>query len=172
MDQPSDPMRLDVALTERLQDYAAARGIDLQEAFETALGECRSAPRDGEELGTTRRVHGIAPLESLFHRRCDHGASPPEEVVAAGRSPCTGSTIHVGQSYLLTATRGPDRCSERGVPSDCPHRSIKPRPRRLATGRTAMDVRHTFICRYFACFLRQALHRRSRRFERSLGFSP
>jgi len=38
MDQPSDPMRLDVALTERLQDYAAARGIDLQEAFETALG--------------------------------------------------------------------------------------------------------------------------------------
>jgi hypothetical protein len=52
MDQPSDPMRLDVALTERLQDYAAARGIDLQEAFETALGECRSAPRDGEDLGT------------------------------------------------------------------------------------------------------------------------
>jgi len=38
MDQPIDPVRLDVALTERLQDYAAARGIDLQEAFETALG--------------------------------------------------------------------------------------------------------------------------------------
>jgi len=36
VDQPNDPIRLDAALTEWLQDYAAARGIDLQEAFETA----------------------------------------------------------------------------------------------------------------------------------------
>jgi hypothetical protein len=30
MDEPSDPMSLDVALTERLQHYAAARAIHIQ----------------------------------------------------------------------------------------------------------------------------------------------
>jgi hypothetical protein len=38
VDQTSNPIKLDVALTERLQDYAAARGVNLQEAYEMAPG--------------------------------------------------------------------------------------------------------------------------------------
>jgi len=38
MEETSDAMKIDAALTERLQDYAKERGVGLQEAFETALG--------------------------------------------------------------------------------------------------------------------------------------
>jgi hypothetical protein len=68
MDQPSDAIKLDVALTERLQDYAAGRGIDLQEAFETALGL-------GLELCASESMRLEDRVRTLERRLADlHGA--------------------------------------------------------------------------------------------------
>ena len=38
MEETSEAMKIDAALTERLQDYAKERSVSLQDAFETALG--------------------------------------------------------------------------------------------------------------------------------------
>jgi hypothetical protein len=38
MDPMTDPLKIDASLTERLQDYASERGLDLQEALAIALG--------------------------------------------------------------------------------------------------------------------------------------
>jgi hypothetical protein len=64
MDQASDPIKLDAALTERLQDYATERGVDLQEAFETAMGL-------GLELCASESARLEARVRTLEQRLAD-----------------------------------------------------------------------------------------------------
>lgn len=64
MDQASDPIKLDAALTERLQDYATERGVDLQEAFDTAMGL-------GLELCASESARLEARVRTLERRLAD-----------------------------------------------------------------------------------------------------
>jgi hypothetical protein len=78
MGQPTDPIKLEVALTERLQDYAAARGIDLQEAFGTALGlGAIGCPSGAEQPGRPGTIVNVAGMVSTAMRHTAAVATPP-----------------------------------------------------------------------------------------------
>src|SRR5262245_52664326 len=66
MEETSEAMKIDAALTERLQDYAKERSVSLQDAFETALGlglevcASESVRLEGRVMAVERRLADLA----------------------------------------------------------------------------------------------------------------